>query len=241
MNDGGAAAIFDFSLVSQGLTGFINRGYTRFVDAWGNELSARRLEAPVTDIILSPIDDRVYFAEFVPDLALNITDPGGNDSYYMPAGCADATSAPGSIHIDDQIGAFDNIVLEHSQPNTPLVLDTYRVENGRELLTYTAGMERLTLTGLGSNFNDSGIVHFGETVSFTTPGEFLDLQETGLRIISPQFDYHWEMKAGHFIFDTIEMVELDHRLNANYDGYIDVRAYQDAADIVFDRSTGIQR
>ena len=118
LNDGGAAAIFDFSLVSQGLTGFINRGYTRFVDAWGNELSARRLEAPVTDIILSPSDDRVYFAEFVPDLALNITDPGGNDSYYMPAGRADATSAPGSIHIDDQIGAFDNIVLEHSQPNT---------------------------------------------------------------------------------------------------------------------------
>ena len=103
--------------------------------------------------------------------------PGGNDTYYITAGRADALSPQGSLHIDDQVGEYDNIILEHSEPQTPLVLDTYRVENGRELLTYNGNMERLTLRGLGAQFTDSGIVHFGETVSFTTPGEFLDLQE----------------------------------------------------------------
>ncbi|HIG30481.1 MAG TPA: calcium-binding protein, partial [Verrucomicrobiales bacterium] len=227
--DQGDVGIADFSPMTTGVTAFVGRRGVSFLDADGNEFRPSR--GSLTELILGSGEYTVYIRDF-PEGTLEIRDTGGNDTYYVVAGREAATFDEGIVNITDEGGTFDDIIIEQTRSGEPLVLDTFQVTNGREILNYDGGIDRLTLRGGTSQFGEDGIVHFGGDVTVTSNGiEALDMKTTGLRVVAKSFDYDREIKAGHFVFDTIQAIDFDHRLNAGNDGYIDVRFYEDNADI----------
>jgi len=229
-NDEGDTMKVDFSLMTTGLTGFVSRRGMRFVDENGGEFAP--LLPKVTSIILGSGDDTLHIRDY-PEGTLDIRDTGGSDTYHVVAGRGASSLETGIINLTDEGGSFDDIIMEQTRPAEALVLDTHKVTNGREILNYDSGIDRLTIRGGTSQYNGNGIVYFGGAVSITSTGDgALDLKNTGLRIVGQSFEYDREIKAGHFIFDTFEAISFGHRLNACNDGYIDVRFYEDDADIV---------
>lgn len=220
----------DFGDATQKLTATVAARGIEFYDADENRIRVPR--APVTNIQLGKNDDTLFIRDF-PERSIAINDAGGNDSYQFTAGRAQATKGKGTITITDTVGAFDEISVEQTNAGTPLELGSFVVVNGREVINYTAGIERLTVIGKAAQYDHEDILDFGGKVSVKAVGSDagIDLKTTGLRIIADKFESASRIKAGHAIFETLHDLNITQRINAGNDGYIDARVYADGANI----------
>src|SRR5439155_15586495 len=127
----------------------------------------REIRTPVHTVVLGMGNDRVRIDAF-PEGGLTVRDPGGDDVYDVTLGRAASPKAPGLVNIVDRAGTFDEIVLHQPNYRSPLEIGPGRTVNGRESLTYDAGIERQTVEGKGARFdNQDGITDFGEPVAVT--------------------------------------------------------------------------
>ena len=137
-----------------GVTGTLSSRGFEAVQNESNRLRASR--AVVGAIVLGTGNDKLLVQDFAPR-HIDISDKGGNDQYRILMGNASSALPTGTISINDQNGPFDEVVLEQTNARNPLTLDSFKVTNGREVVNYSAGVERLTLLGKGGAFDPAGI------------------------------------------------------------------------------------
>jgi hypothetical protein len=218
-----------FNAVTAPLTVTIRGSGVTVINPNGDEFRLRGATGGL--LILGTGDDIVYIDDYPPGV-LEIRDSGGSDTYYVREGRPVSALSQGVLKIVDSSGDFDEVVLQQTRSQDPLVLETHRVSNGREILEYDSGIERLTIVGNAGQFGSSGIVDFGGDVTVTSVGDGpLNLQTTGLRIVAQKFEYDRQIQAGHIVLDTFKALDLVHRLNAAYDGYLDLRSYEQGANL----------
>ncbi|MFM8570484.1 MAG: calcium-binding protein, partial [Pirellula sp.] len=223
-------AIFDFSPAMNGISAALSsRGLEV---SQGREHNIRAARAKVSKLILGQGDDRLLVGDF-PERWIHVIDPGGNDQYRIPMGNPGSTKATGTLQIQDDGGSFDEIVLEQTR-KTPITLDTYQVNNGREVINYSASVERLTITGKSAAYNADGIIHFGGPVSYAKKPEqsAVDLKSTSLRIIADEVLFNEELKATSVIVESYKDLNVSNRINAANNGFIDLRVFKDNSKIV---------
>ncbi|MEX0819283.1 MAG: hypothetical protein WD070_06810, partial [Pirellulaceae bacterium] len=229
--DGSGFDTVDFTAVTQPLR----------VDVSETDVSGRLPDGSTVDtgsrdidlIILGAQSDEVAIAGF-PNHQLTLRDTGGDDVYRVRMGNASATLGTGKIHIDDRSGGFDELIVEQAVFPSVLQLDENRTVNGREELTFTAGIERQTVVGKGAAFdNATGITNFGGSVAFTgLDGSGVShLGQTGLRVIADEVQFHSDVAAPHLIVDSFSTLDVVQRLTGLGSGYVDLRVYDDGADI----------
>ena len=243
ISDSKGDTIVDMSMVTQAMVGTLDGKTAEFVQGDGNRARFSRIR--VTKIILGLGDDVLYIKEF-PDRTFDINDPGGDDDYRIRMGRPNSNKATGTFNITDLGGDFDEIALEQTTLQFPLYLDTWLVLNGREVVNYGDGIERLTLMGKAANYDQTNIIDHGADVYFVPANgkTSIDLKTTGLRILgrdvnlpgekgppAVDLDLPSDVKAGHVVVDSYRTFTINERLNAGNDGYIDIRVYQDGASI----------
>ena len=243
----------DFSRVNDGLTVNVGQlGVT--ISSATNEL--RVFGATVTSIVLGKNNDEVFINNFALN-TVTIDDNGGNDTYRFVMSKPSAAKPVGTFVINDNVGDFDEIVVEQfiMDGSAPLILNTNSVENGNENILYTQDMERLTIVRKGALFNKDGISEFApyqekvdgaeevftdltSSVDFTTDAAdgIIDLGATGLRVIAPTINLENETHAGHIVLESMETFELDVELNAHNSGYIVISTYNDDANIILNQN-----
>jgi len=222
---------FDFSACTQPLNGTLSSYGVEITQGQGGDVRLTRPQ--ITNLILGQGDDTLDITD-VPAGTINISDPGGSDHYLIRMGRPNSTKAPGTLNITDNGGAFDEITLQQTVGQDPLTLGTGQVLNGRETVNYNDnGIERLTLMGNNAQYDPTNIIDFGGKVSFISPAgtQVSDLQSTGLRIVAASVSIGTDVQAANFMIDTFQTLNLNHRLDATNNGYIDARVYEDGAAI----------
>lgn len=230
-SDTQGATSLDFSGVTAGLDMSVGRRGVSVVNTDGDEL--RINSGKVVSIALSSGDDNVRFGSFV-DWEMNITDNGGNDDYRFTMGRAQAQGATGTYNITDTSGDFDEVIVTQTRLGEALFINSGQVENGREIINYDGGIERLTLAGKGARFDADEVRSFGGDVFFDTKSadNISDLGSTDFRVVANEVRMDSAVQAAHVILDSMESINIDERLIATSDGYVDIRTYGDDADIL---------
>ncbi|WP_031484953.1 calcium-binding protein [Maridesulfovibrio frigidus] len=226
----------DFSSMTTGLDMSIGRNGVSGINTDGGEF--RLSSGKVNYVKLGSGNDVVRVKDFT-EWTTDIVDTGGNDKYQVTAGRAGATLATGTINIKDNSGAFDEVIVTQTSRETPLFVNNGpvgyngQVANGREVLNFDSGLDRLTLAGDGADFNGGEIESFGGGVVYDTAeaDNVSDIGTTGFRVIGQNIDMRSEIKAGHVILDSIDFIDVTERLTATSSGYVDLRSYGDGADI----------
>lgn len=223
----------DFSGVTAGLDISVGRNGVSAVNADSGEF--RISTGKVTSIVLGSGDDNVRINSFV-DWSVDITDNGGNDDYRFTMGRSQARGASGTYNVTDTLGDFDEVIATQTRLDKAIFINSGQVENGREVVNFDAGIDRLTLAGKGSNYNGSEIKSFGGDVFYDTKASnnISNLGSTGFRAVADEVRMDSAVKASHVILDSLSTLTVDERLIATSNGYVDIRAYGNNADIIFD-------
>ncbi len=90
-------------------------------------------------------------------------------------------------------------------------------------LDFTSGLDRLTLSSPTQSLKLAG------------NGAAVDLGDLGLRVVAPSVDLDADIAAAHVVLEMRDTLRVNRSLNATRDGFIDLRVFGDAADIVLDR------
>jgi hypothetical protein len=223
----------DFSGVTAGLDISVGRNGVSAVNADSGEF--RISTGKVTSIVLGSGDDNVRINSFV-DWSVDITDNGGNDDYRFTMGRSQARGASGTYNVTDTLGDFDEVIATQTRLDKAIFINSGQVDNGREVVNFDAGIDRLTLAGKGSNYNGSEIKSFGGDVFYDTKASnnISNLGSTGFRAVADEVRMDSAVKASHVILDSLSTLTVDERLIATSNGYVDIRAYGNDADIIFD-------
>ncbi len=233
--DGSGATSLDFSAMTTSVELQLSRDGVSAVSVDGDVF--RTGKSDVRNITLGSGDDQMYVKSF-PDGTVNITDTGGNDDYRITLGKPTDSNPDGTVNITDNSGEFDEIIAMQTVLISPISIDNFEVNNGREQVIYNSGVERLSLVGNEATFTADEILAFGGNVTFTTSdaGGTSDLDTIGLRVIGRNIDMQSDVTAAHIIIDSFETLDIDQELVALNNGYIDVRTYGDDTDIILNNN-----
>lgn len=229
-SDAAGDTTLDFSAIGGAMLYNIGRSGVSVSTLNGDEV--RTGLSRVTAIRIGTGDDQIYVTGFA-DYAVTLTDAGGSDDYRIRLDRPDSALPVGTLNIVDNGGGFDELIVAQNFASTPVNLQAGQVANGREIINFDAGIERLTLTGRDAAYNADAIRLFGGAVNFSTqdaPGT-ANFGDISLRVIGKSITYAVPVMAGNIIFDSFEPLNITHSLTAINDGYLDLRAYGDGADL----------
>ncbi|HND55744.1 MAG TPA: hypothetical protein PLV92_25185, partial [Pirellulaceae bacterium] len=221
---------FDFSLVHVALEATLSARGLEVFDSSDNRLRASR--TLFTSVVLGSGADQIYMKDF-PERNVTVNGGGGDDYYRVTLGKAESQKAAGRYNIADKGGSFDNLVVEQTRSGDRVTLDSYSLANGRESLGWSTDIERLTLIGKGAQFDHEEIIDFGGQVAYQPAAgkTSVDLKTTELRVIASELVVSHDLKAKDLILETFKSLNIAHRLNAGFNGYIDARVYNDNTSI----------
>ncbi len=227
INDSKGIQTFDFSSASQQLTATLSRRGFGITQGAENEVVAN---LTVNRVILGAGDDLVVVNDFG-DRTIYIDDKGGSDSYRMRLGRAQGNGI-GVINLNDTAGDFDEVIAEQVMAS-PVALNQNQLQNGREVLNYTSGLERLTLIGRAGQVNGTSVLDFGGNVMLnnTDNGGITRNGTTDIRVIATKADLQSQINADAIIVETLKDIRVNQTLNAINSGYIDLRTYGDQSSI----------
>ncbi|MGB7327574.1 MAG: hypothetical protein WBD31_22040, partial [Rubripirellula sp.] len=185
--DYGGDSVVDMSGVTTDLEGTVDSRKVEFYDGPDNRLKIMR--SPVTEIIMGSGNDSVFITDFATH-DLEFRDAGGDDYYQFTMGRASSSKATSTITVNDNNGTFDEVSLYQTRYRDALELGSWTIVNGREIVNYSAGVERVTVFGDGGLYNDGDISNFGGVVAVTGIGgsATADMKTTGLRLIGDSFN-----------------------------------------------------
>ncbi|MBV5330735.1 MAG: LEPR-XLL domain-containing protein, partial [Chlorobium sp.] len=220
----------DFSAFSTAMVFGVSRSGVSAASILGDEV--RTGAARVTQVKLGSGADQVAVKSFA-DYAVTLTDSGGNDDYRIQLDKPDVALPTGTLNIVDNGGSFDELAVTQNFAATAVNVNLGQVTNGREIINFNGGIDRLTLTGGAAAYDAEAIRLFGGTVKFSTtngsgqagPGNI------GFRVIGQSISYDKPVKARNVILDSFDTLTISHQLTAINNGYIDLRTYDDAADL----------
>lgn len=230
VTDSEGSNTFDFSAVTADLNATLN---SRGVDVYYQSTLTNQVKGgtSIDRVILGQGDDQAVISDFGAGV-FHLDDGGGNDTYRVKMDRATGSQGTGIINLTDNNGSFDQVVLEQANRSNPLALNQNQVANGREILNYNTGLERLTITGKAAQF-DGAIADFGGYVSLTN-GDFGGLARLGsteLRVIARQIDLQTAIQSQGIILESLNDLEINGQLNALNNGYLDLRTYGNGSNL----------
>jgi hypothetical protein len=230
-NDLEGDTTLDFSALATAMTFGVSRSGISAASSTDDEV--RTGAARVTQVKLGTGDDQVTVKSFA-DYAITLTDSGGSDDYRVQLDKPDVALPTGTLNIVDASGAFDELIVAQNFAATAVNINIGQVANGREIVNFDGGIDRLTLTGGAAAYDAESIRLFGGTVKFSTtngsgqagPGNI------SFRVIGKSIAYETPVKAGNIILESFDTLNISHQLTATGNGYIDLRTYGDNKDLV---------
>jgi hypothetical protein len=228
LNDSKGTQAFDFSQATRRIDVTLNRRGFAITQGGGSEVVGNQT---FNRMIMGLGDDVMNVTDFG-DRTLFIEDIGGNDTYRMRLGRATG-NGQGIINLDDRVGAFDEVIAEQTMRDA-IALNQGQLRNGREILNYTSGLERMTVLGRAGQVNNTEILDFGGnvTINNTDNNGITRNANTDVRVIAAQADLQSQINADAIIVETLKDIRVNHTLNAINNGYIDLRTYGDRANIL---------
>ena len=127
-----------------------------------------------------------------------------------------------SYTLGDAAGGRDEVFIAGGLP-AAVTLTPGGFAAGSLNLAFTSGIDRLTLSSPSQALKLAG------------PADGVDLGDVGLRVVAPSVDLDTDIAAGHVVIETQDTLRVNSALNATRDGFIDLRVFGDASDIVLNR------
>ena len=127
-----------------------------------------------------------------------------------------------SYTLGDAAGGRDEVFIAGGLPSA-VTLTPGGFAAGSLNLAFTSGIDRLTLSSPSQALKLAG------------PADGVDLGDVGLRVVAPSVDLDTDIAAGHVVIETQDTLRVNSALNATRDGFIDLRVFGDASDIVLNR------
>ena len=126
------------------------------------------------------------------------------------------------FELSDSAGGRDEVFIAGGLPSV-VTLTSGAFATGSVHVGLGAGIDRLTLSS--------------PTQALTLAGGSgsVDLGRVGLRVVAPSVDLDTDIAAGHVVLETRDTLRINRAVNATHDGFIDLRVFGDASDIVLDR------
>ncbi|WP_375473913.1 DUF4347 domain-containing protein [uncultured Nostoc sp.] len=231
INDSEGNNTLDFSLATKQLNATVNARGFAVTQGEGNEIKGN---LTFNRLVMGGGNDLVNITDFG-DRTIFIDDKGGNDTYFVRLGRATGSGADGIINLNDTVGDFDEVIAEQMMKDA-IALNQNQLRNGREILNYTSGLDRLTLIGRAGKVEGINILDFGSNVTLnnTDNNGVSRNGTTDVRVVASQASFQSQINADAIIVETLNNITVSKTLNAVQNGYVDLRTYGDKSNILLE-------
>lgn len=231
VNDSEGNNTLDFSLATKQLNATVNARGFAVTQGEENEIKGN---LTFNRLVMGGDNDLVNITDFG-DRTIFIDDKGGNDTYLVRLSRARGSGADGIINLNDTVGDFDEVIAEQMMVDA-IALNQNQLRNGREILNYTSGLERLTLIGRAGKIDGTNILDFGSNVTLnnTDNNGVSRNSTTDVRVVASQANFQSQINADAIIVETLKNITVSKTLNAIQNGYVDLRSYGDKSNILLE-------